>query len=59
MYVCRNLPLKRIVPSYYNECKIDTIQYNVTLRLKTQKEKTPNYSGRDSIKGSVDLADKR
>ena len=36
----------------YNTIQYNTIQYNINLKAKNEKENTPNYSGRDSIKGS-------
>ena len=32
--------------------KIDTIKYDINFKAKNIKENIPNYSGRDSIKGS-------
>ena len=38
--------------SYYNTYKIDTKQYNIRSEAKNVRGKHPNYSDRDSIKGS-------
>ena len=61
MHVCINLPLEKniyrlnimniIINIMINIRKLDTIQYNFKVK-NVKKENTPNYSGRDSIKGS-------
>ena len=52
-YICMDLfaTVKNLQVSIIH-IKIDTIQHNISINAKNVKGKHPNYSGRDSIKGS-------